>query len=337
MRLPFAAALGVVACLTTAASSAQSCLQTLFAANGGGTAGWGNFMDLTVLDPGGLRITSIEVNDRNIGMGGGPVEIEIWTTPVTYVNKELQPLAWTHVSDGSGSAQPQDTPTPLDVTDFVLQPGSHGVFVWVETGGGPAYTNGNGMNQHYADGSLQIDLGRSMAGKFTGAVFQPRVWNGTFCYTGGGGLAPYCTAKTNSLGCVPVISGSGTASASATSGFTVACAQVRNGKSGLLFYRAGGAQAGAAFQCGTLCVGPSGIRRTPAQSAGGTPPPANDCSGTYAIDMNAFAAGLAGGNPDPALGLSGTVVHCQWWGRDQGFAAPCNTTLSDGGEYTIGS
>ena len=145
----------------------------------------------------------------------------------------------------------------------------------------------------------------------------------------------YCTAKTNSLGCVPAISRSGLPSASSTSGFTVACAQVRNQKPGLLFYKAGGAQANLTYQCGTLCLGPANIRRTPARSSGGNPPPANDCSGVFGIDMNAFAAGAAGGNPDPQLLVAGTVVHAQWWGRDQGFLPPCNTTLSDAVEYTI--
>ena len=154
---------------------------------------------------------------------------------------------------------------------------------------------------------------------------------------GGGAGQTYCTAKTNSLGCTPSIGGTGVPSATATSGFTVDVGMVRNQKPGLFFYKAGGARAGLTFQCGTLCVGPAGIKRTPAQSAGGNPPPANDCSGVYSLDMNAFAAGLAGGNPDPALGVMGTTVHCQAWGRDQGFAAPCNTTLSDGLEYVIGA
>ena len=205
------------------------------------------------------------------------------------------------------------------MADFMLAPGTYGVFVHHKVGGGPAYTNGNGSNQQYVDAAMTIDLGKSISGLFTGSIFNPRVWNGTFCYGGGGGLSTYCTAKVNSLGCTPAIAGVGSPSVSATSGFKVECSQVRNNKSGLLFYKVAGTQASMAFQCGTLCVGPSGIKRTPAQSAGGNPPPANDCSGVYGLDMNAFAAGMAGGNPDPALLTSGNLVHCQWWGRDQGL------------------
>ena len=149
-------------------------------------------------------------------------------------------------------------------------------------------------------------------------------------------VATYCTPKVNSVGCTPAIAGLGLPSASGAGTFDVQAAMVRNNKSGLLFYKANGAQASLAFQCGTLCVGPSGIKRTPATSAGGNPPPANDCSGLFALDVNAFATGAAGGNPDPALAVPGTTVHAQWWGRDQGFAAPCNTTLSDGLEWVQG-
>lgn len=60
---------------------------------------------------------------------------------------------------------------------------------------------------------------------------------------------------------------------------------------------------------GTLCVGPSNIRRTPAVLSGGTPPPAHDCSGAYTLDVNAFAQGQLGGNPDPALLTSGTIYR----------------------------
>jgi hypothetical protein len=141
----------------------------------------------------------------------------------------------------------------------------------------------------------------------------------------------YCNAKVNSLGCTPSISSTGVASATAGSGFTVKCTLVINNKSGLLFYGSTG-QAATPFQGGTLCV-KTPIKRTPAQVSGGNPPP-NDCSGNYAKDMNAFAVG--GPPAAPFLTVPGTVVDCQWWGRDPGFPAPNNTTLSNGLEYTVG-
>jgi hypothetical protein len=144
------------------------------------------------------------------------------------------------------------------------------------------------------------------------------------------GLVPttYCTAKVNSLGCTPAMDSTGIPSKSLTSGFTIKSRDVRNNKSGLLFYGMNGAAA-LPFQGGTLCVA-TPIRRTPAVTSGGTAPPANDCSGLFQIDFNAF---MATGS-DPAL-VAGAAVHTQWWGRDPGFAAPNNTTLSNGLTFVI--
>ena len=142
----------------------------------------------------------------------------------------------------------------------------------------------------------------------------------------------YCSGKLASPGCLPTIGSTGTASATAGSGFVVSATSMINNKSCLLFYGTSG-QASGAFQGGTLCVA-APVRRTPATFTGGNPPP-NDCSGVAAIDMNFFAVGGMGGTPSPLLLVPGTVVNCQWWGRDPGYAAPNNTQLSNGLEYTV--
>jgi hypothetical protein len=142
----------------------------------------------------------------------------------------------------------------------------------------------------------------------------------------------YCTAKLNSLGCMPTIGSSGTPSATAASGFAVNATNMINNKSCLMFYGTTGQSSGA-FQGGILCV-KAPVKRTPGTTTGGNPPP-NDCSGAPSIDMTAFAVGALGGTPLSALTVPGTVVTCQWWGRDPGFAAPINTQLTNGLQYTI--
>ncbi|MEO6709705.1 MAG: hypothetical protein ABI054_07485, partial [Planctomycetota bacterium] len=141
----------------------------------------------------------------------------------------------------------------------------------------------------------------------------------------------YCTAKLNSLGCLPSILSSGVPSASAGSGFVVQGSNVRNVKPGLLLYGVNG-RASTPFQGGFLCMSP-GVRRSTPLNSGGSPS-GNDCTGVYSIDMNAFAVGALGGTPLPALTVAGTRVDCQFWGRDQGFSVPNNSTLTNALEYT---
>jgi hypothetical protein len=165
-----------------------------------------------------------------------------------------------------------------------------------------------------------------------GPSIQPSVWRLRAVGTGAASVV-HCSPKVNSLGCTPEISASGVPQASAFSGFVVRCTQVRNNKSGLLFYGVTGRLA-LPFQGGTLCV-QFPLKRSPGRSSGGAAPPANDCTGVYEIDMTAFAKGFYGGSPLPALNQAGTTVNCQWWGRDSGFSFPNNTTLSAGVEYLI--
>jgi hypothetical protein len=151
---------------------------------------------------------------------------------------------------------------------------------------------------------------------------------------GGSSDVVYCTAKVNALGCTPSIGSVGIASATAPNGHVISASQVRNNKNGLLFYGVNG-RASTPFQGGTLCVN-APIRRTGAINSGGNPIPANDCSGVYSIDMNTFAQSAGPPVPLAALKVPGTVVDSQFWGRDPGFPAPNNTTLSNGLEYTVG-
>lgn len=143
----------------------------------------------------------------------------------------------------------------------------------------------------------------------------------------------YCTAKTNSLGCIPTISGAGVPSATNGSGFNVYTSQVINNKPGLYVYGNTGRSA-APLSGGILCVNAQLKRSVPLSSAGNPPP--NDCSGIYGLDFNLFAVGGGGGSPAAFLSVPGSVVDCQLWGRDNGFAPPDNATLSDGLEWTVG-
>jgi hypothetical protein len=143
----------------------------------------------------------------------------------------------------------------------------------------------------------------------------------------------YCTPKVNSQGCIPTIGSSGTSSASAGSGFVIQSTNVRNQKPGLAIYTNAG-RAATPFQGGFLCLA-SPIRRSIALSSGGSALPANDCTGVYSIDMNSFAVGGLGGLPAAYLTVAGTLVDAQFWGRDPGFPAPNNSTLSAAVEFTV--
>ena len=147
------------------------------------------------------------------------------------------------------------------------------------------------------------------------------------------GAMTYCTPKTNALGCVPAISSSGASSASSASGFVISGSNVRNNKPGLLLYTSSG-RAAIAFQGGVLCVS-APLKRSTSINSNGNAAPANDCSGVYSLDMNAFASGALGGLPASYLVVPGTVVDAQCWGRDPGFAAPNNSTLTNALEFVV--
>jgi hypothetical protein len=131
----------------------------------------------------------------------------------------------------------------------------------------------------------------------------------------------YCTGKTNSLGCVPAISTTGSPSLSAGN-LQVNCSNVLNQKNGLLFFGFG--PNAAAFQGGTLCVASPTIR-TQNQLSGG-PTSGNSCTGAYGFAFTPSVMASHGIN-------AGETVYAQWWMRDP--ASPSTTGLSNAVQFTV--
>jgi hypothetical protein len=182
---PLAVAAGLAAALSSALLPAQAqSLSTTFVSNNGGSSGWVVMFDATVsaANPLGLRVTAVDVNCSNTA-AGGPVTVNVYTTPTTYLGVERNPAAWTLVSTGNGTQALRNSPTFVDIEDFVLPMGAWGIAVQT-IGPGQAYTDGNSTNQSYSDANLSLSLGASLASQFlsTGLLFTPRVWNGTIYY-----------------------------------------------------------------------------------------------------------------------------------------------------------
>ena len=136
----------------------------------------------------------------------------------------------------------------------------------------------------------------------------------------------YCQAKPNSIGCVPDLVPQGLASPTASSGYVVSATNVRNRTMGRLIYSVNG-PASLPFAGGTLCVS-APWKGTSIVTSGGAAKPVQDCSGTWSYDLNAHFTN----KPGPQ---AGDTVHCQWIGRDRGFAPPDNYALTAGLEFTM--
>jgi hypothetical protein len=133
-----------------------------------------------------------------------------------------------------------------------------------------------------------------------------------------GATATYCTAKTNSQGCVPSISISAAPSLTAGGPCIVSASNVLSQRAGLLFYSTTGGYT-APFLGGWLCVQPP-IKRTAVLTSTG----AGACDGTYSFDFTGFLQASS----DPQL-VGGARVWAQFWSRDPGFTPPNNIGLTD--------
>ena len=150
-------------------------------------------------------------------------------------------------------------------------------------------------------------------------VFEPAAWSS------------YCTAGISASGCQAQLSATGTASATATSGFSVLASTVEGAKDGLYFFGANGRQAnpwgnGTSFQCVVPPVARGGLL-----AASGT---SGLCDGAFFQDLNALWCPRC---PRPLKNPgAGAVVQAQLWYRDPQNTSNQTTSLSDAIEFPVG-
>jgi len=137
----------------------------------------------------------------------------------------------------------------------------------------------------------------------------------------------YCTAGTTASGCQATLSASGTASATAPTGFVVTGMGAEGNKDGLFFFGSNGRQAnpwgsGTSFQC---VVPP--VSRTSLITGVGTN---GACDGVFSTDLNARWTAKPAQNPG-----AGATVQTQLWFRDPNNTSNQTTSLSDALEFTV--
>ena len=155
-------------------------LETVFAGGNGLSApGSGNLFDVKIKNPQGLQITSVDMSFWT----AGAYDLEVWVTPGTYIGNDNLPAKWVQVAAGTGTAISGGyaSRTHVNTDDFYLPPGDYGMYM--VSSNGVAYTNGNATNSNYGNADLELALGTGKNAKFTGGMFNPRIWNGAIFYT----------------------------------------------------------------------------------------------------------------------------------------------------------
>ncbi len=179
-------------------------------------------------------------------------------------------------------------------------------------------------------GQYRFGMTNSLGTGATQLVYELsfRDWAGNETVTDNGvaglvdcGLSTYCTAKATSLpSCVPVLTSTGTPSASAGSGFVVTAGPMPGGNPGLFIYTLNGPLAvPTSNPYGFLCISPVGLLRIAPQVSPGSPAL---CNGQFVIDFNAYYATQT---MDPNL-VPGAQVDLQCWYRDPPNGGGANLT-----------
>jgi len=136
-------------------------------------------------------------------------------------------------------------------------------------------------------------------------------------------MVNYCTPGTSASGCQATISGTGTPSATASTGFTVTAINVEAQKDGLFFFGQNGRQANPWGNSNSFqCVVPP-VKRAGLIAGNGT----LGCDGTATQDLNARWCGLC---PKPNhQPTPGTKMQIQFWYRDPFNSSNQTTSFSN--------
>ena len=137
----------------------------------------------------------------------------------------------------------------------------------------------------------------------------------------------YCAGGASGSSCYSPICGTGTPSATASSGFVVSTSFLEGNKAGLFYFGTNGQQAqpwgnGKSLQC---VVGP--VKRGPIIGGGGTN---GVCDGSYSQDFNTLWTLAPSKNPG-----AGAVVQAQLWTRDPLSTSNKKTILSPALQFTV--
>ncbi len=154
-------------------------LSTLFAGGNGGNVGGAVYFDVTA-------IADVSLNALDLHTGEtGAFTVEVYAIPDgTYIGNENNAGAWTLVATGSGDGQGAGTPSfaTLDTAVSLTAGTTYGMALVLSADHGHDYTNGDGTNQNYANDELSFSGGSATNVPFTGSIFGPRVFNGSFYY-----------------------------------------------------------------------------------------------------------------------------------------------------------
>lgn len=138
-------------------------------------------------------------------------------------------------------------------------------------------------------------------------------------------VTTYCTAKTTSTGCTPVITSAGEPRASGFDSFYVSATQVRTATRGAFIWSL--VPVALPFGGGTLCVAPPyQFQGVSSGTYGGLFGPCGQGQFVFQATQSFFGAhGI----------LPGMTVYAQFMSRDNGYPAPNNIGLTDAITFTL--